>query len=123
MTTLDAQRLIDGREDAIGGVRRPGDIRVGEDGKQLGRRAPEDSWRVDIAHGAGESRSHRLECLFGRTDAISLDQEHSEVALVAVGPRELVLEHGPDESIVEETGGAVDDVERFSLRVVSLHAA
>jgi len=104
-------------------VRSPGDVRVGEDCQQLWRRPAQHSWCVDIAHGPRESRSHRLECLLGWTDAIGLDQKHSEVALVPVGPGKLIFEHGPYEAIVEESGCAVNDVKGFSLRVVGLDAA
>ena len=104
-------------------MRSPGDVRVGEDCQQLWRRPAQHSWCVDIAHGPRESRSHRLECLLGWTDAIGLDQKHSEVALVPVGPGKLIFEHGPYEAIVEESGCAVNDVKGFSLRVVGLDAA
>jgi hypothetical protein len=123
MTTLDAQRLVDGGKDAICSVRRPGDVGVGEDGEQLGRRPTQDSWCIDIAHGACEGGRHRLKHLLRLPDTICLDQQNSEIALVSVGSGELVLEHRPDEPIVEEPGGTVDDVERFSLWVVGLDAA
>jgi hypothetical protein len=123
MTTLDAERLVDGGEDAIGSVRRPGDVSVGEDGKQLGGRPTQDPWCVHVPHGACEGGRHRLENLFRRPDTIGLDQQNSEVALVAVRSGELVLQHGPDEAIVEEPRRAVDDVERLSLRIVGLDAA
>jgi hypothetical protein len=123
MTTLDAERLVDGGKDAIGCVRRPGDVRVGEDGQQLRRRATKDAWCVNVPHSAREGSRHRLEHLLRRPDTVCLDQQNSEVALVSVGSGELVLEHRPDEAIVEESGGAVHDVERFSLWVVGLDAA
>jgi hypothetical protein len=123
MTTLYAERLVDGGKDAIGGVRRPGHVRVGEDGEQLRRRATEDAWCVNVPHGAREGSRHCLEHLLRLPDTICLDQQNSEVALVSVSSGELVLEHRTDEAIVEQSGGAIDDVKRFSLWVVGLDAA
>jgi len=40
-----------------------------------------------------------------------------------MSPRQLVLEDWTHETIVEETRGPVDDVQRLSLRVVGTHAA
>ena len=123
MATLDAERFVDGGQDAIGSVRGSGDVRVGQDCEQLGRRATQDPRRVDVAHRTRKGRRHRLQGFLGWTGAIGLDQKHAEVALVPVSARQLVLEHGPYEAIVEQAGGAIDDVERFGLWVIGLDAA
>jgi hypothetical protein len=123
MTALDAQRLVDGGQDSVGGVSSSSDVCVGEDRQQLGRRATQDSGGVNVAHRSGKGRCHRLERFFRRTTAVGLDQQDSEVALISVGSSELILQHGPDEAIVEEAGGAVDNMERFGLGVVGLDAA
>jgi len=104
-------------------VRGARDIGVREDGKELGRGAPEHPGRVDVAHRAGERRGHRLERVVGRNRAVDLDEEHAEVALIAVRACELVFEDGAHEAIVEEAGGAVDDVQRLGLWVVRSDSA
>ena len=38
-------------------------------------------------------------------------------------PAKLVLEDGSHESIIEESGGPVDDVQRLRLRIVGFYAA
>jgi hypothetical protein len=119
MAALQLQSFVDRGQHAVGGVRCPCDVGVGQDGKELRRRAPEDSWGVDIAHGAGKGRCHRLQGLVSGTAAIGFDQKDAKVPLIAVSPRELVFEHGPDEAIVEESSRPVDYVERLRLRVVS----
>src|SRR5438309_199162 len=103
-------------------MRRTGDVGVGQDREELRRRTPEDSWCIDVADGAGEGGGHRLQRLVSSADSVGLDEEDAEVALVAVCARELILEHGPDETIVEEAGRAVDDVKGLGLRVVDLDA-
>jgi hypothetical protein len=118
MAALQLQGLVDGGQHAVGGVCGPGDISVRQDGKELWRRAAENSWCVHIAHSAGERCGHRLEGFVGRTTAIGLDQKDAQVALVAVSPRQLVFEHRPDEAIVEESCRPVNDVERLRLWVV-----
>jgi hypothetical protein len=40
-----------------------------------------------------------------------------------VSARQLILEHRADEAIVEKSRGAIDDVERLGLGIVSLDAA
>jgi hypothetical protein len=119
MAALQLQSFVDRGQHAVGGVRCPCDVGVGQDGKELRRRAPEDSWGVDIAHGAGKGRCHRLQGLVSGTTAIGFDQKDAKVPLIAVSPRELVFEDGPDEAIVEESSRPVDYVERLRLRVVS----
>jgi len=61
--------------------------------------------------------------LLGGAGAIGLDQQDAEVSLVAVRPGKLVFEHRTHETIVEESGGAVDDVQRLRLRVIGFDAA
>src|SRR4029077_21099411 len=61
--------------------------------------------------------------LIGRTGAVGLDEKNSKVALIAVRPRELVLEDGAHEAVVEQPGRAIDDVERFRLRIIDLDPA
>jgi hypothetical protein len=123
MTTLYAQSFVDRGKDAIRGVSRSGHIRVGEDGQQLRGRATQDAGCVNVPHGAREGSRHSLEHLLRLPDTIRFNQQNTEVALVSVSSGELVLEHRADETIVEQPGGAVDDVKRFSLRVVGLDAA
>jgi hypothetical protein len=123
MAALQLKRFIDRRQDSIGGVGRARHISVRQDREELGRRPAEDSWGVDIAHGAGQRSRHRLEGLFRRTAAIGLDQQNAEVSLVSVSPRQLVLEDRPHEALVEESSGPVDYVERLRLRVVHPDAA
>src|SRR5207249_3837294 len=53
-----------------------------------------------------------------RTNIRSFDQKHTEVALISMRARQLVLEHRAHEPLVEETRGAINDVQRFGLRVV-----
>lgn len=100
-----------------------GDVGVGQDRQELRRGAPQDSGRVDVADGSGERRGHRLEGLVDGERAVGFDQQHAEVALVAVSPRELILQDRPHEAIVEESGGPVDDVQRLCLGIVRTHAA
>jgi len=52
-----------------------------------------------------------------------LDQDYAERAAVSMRARQLVLQHGPDEAVVEEPGGSIDDVERLRLRLVDAHTA
>jgi hypothetical protein len=99
------------------------DVSVGQDGQQLRGCATKNSGRIDIAHGTGECGCHRLEGFLGRARAVGLDQQHSEVALVSVCARQLVLEYGANKAIVEQPGGAIDDMERFGLWVIGLDAA
>jgi hypothetical protein len=115
--------LVDGGEDPVGGMGRACDVRVGQYGQELRRGAAEDSRRVDVAHCARERGRHRLQRLIGGANSVGLDEQDAEVALIPVGASELVLEHGAHEAIVEETGGAVDDVKRLGLWVVDLDAA
>src|SRR4029077_1233674 len=116
------ERLVDGRQHAVRCVRRACDVGVRKDGEELRRRAPKDSWSVDIADGAGERRGHRLQRFVCSADSVGFDEENAKVALVSVRTRELVLEDGAHESIVEEAGRAVDDVKWLGLRVVDLDA-
>lgn len=118
MAALQLQGFVDGRQHAVGGVRGPGDIRVGQDGKELRGRAAENTRSVHITNGAGKRRGHRLEGFIGRAAAVGLDEKDAQVPLVPVSPRELVFEHRTDEAIVEESGRPVDDVKRLSLWVV-----
>jgi hypothetical protein len=118
MAALQLQGFVDRGQHSVGGVRGPCYIGVGQDRKELRRRASEDSWRIDIAHGAGEGRCHRLQGLVSGTAGIGFYQKDAEVPLIAMSPRELVFEHRPDEAIVEESGRPVDYVERFGLWVV-----
>jgi len=117
------ERIVHGDEDSVGGMRGAGHVGVRQDGEQLRWRAPEHAWRVDVAHRAGERRGHRLQRFVGGQCSVHLDEKDAEVALVAVRPRELVLEHGPHESIVEEARRAVDDVQRLGLWIVGPHSA
>jgi hypothetical protein len=112
------QGFVDSGKDAIGGVRRTGDVGVGEDRQQLGWRAAEDSRSVNVPNGARQSCSHGLQGFVRCADAIGLDEEDAKVALVSMRARELILEHRSHEAIVEETGRAVDDVKRLGLRVI-----
>jgi len=123
MAALQLQGLVDGGQHAVGGMCGAGDIGVRQDGEQLRRRTAEDSWRVDVAHGACKCRGHGLEGLVSRTAAVGLDKKDAEVPLVPMGPGELVFEHGTDEAIVEESSRPVDDVERLGLWVVGPDSA
>jgi hypothetical protein len=123
MAALQLQGFVDSGQHAVGGVRGPGDIGVGQDGKELRRRPAENSRRVDVAHGACKRRGHRLEGFVSRTAAVGLDQKDAKVPLVPMSPRELVFEHRPNEAIVEESSRPVDDVQRFGLWVVGPDAA
>ena len=98
-------------------------VRVRQDGEELGRGAPEHPGRVHVTHRAGERRGHRLERVVGWKRAVDLDEEHAEVALIAVRARELVFEDGAHEAIVEQACGAVDDVQRLGLWVVRSDSA
>jgi hypothetical protein len=122
MTTLKLQRLIDGGEDAIGRMSCSGDVGVGQDCQQLRGRATQDTGSIDVTHSACEGRRHRLEGFIGRPGTIGFDQQNAEVALVSVRARQLILEHWPNEAIVEQARGSVDDVEWFRLRVIGLDA-
>src|SRR5207253_7570025 len=99
------------------------DVGVGKDGEELGRGAPEDARRVDVPDCARERGGHRLQGFVGGADSIGFDQQHAEVALVSMSPGELVLEDRAYEAIVEEPGGAVDDVQRLSVWVISFDSA
>jgi hypothetical protein len=118
MAALQLEGLVDCGQDTVGGVRGPGDIGVGKDGKELRRRAAENSWRVDVAHGAGQGCGHSLERFVSRTAPVGLNQKDAKVSLIPMSPRELVFEHGADEAIVEEPSRPVDDVEWLGLWVV-----
>jgi hypothetical protein len=123
MTTLQLQRLVDGGQDAIGGMGRSGDVGVGQDGQQLRGRATQDARRIDVTHSACKGRGHRLEGFIGWAGAIGFDQQNAEVALVSMCARQLILEHWPNEAVVEQARGAVDDMEWFSLWVIGLDTA
>ncbi len=112
------QRFVDSGKNAIGGVRRPGDVGVGQYRQQLGRGAAQDSWSVDVAHRARKGCSHCLQGFVCCADAIGFDEEDAKVALVSMRARELVLEHRSNETIVEEAGRAVDDVKGLGLRII-----
>jgi hypothetical protein len=122
VTTLKFQRLVDCGQDAVGCMRGPSDIRVGQDGKKLWRRAAQDSWRVHISYCARERCGHRLQGVLRLTAGVGLDKKHAEISLIPVGARELVLEHGPYKAIVEEAGRPIDDVQGLSLGIISPHA-
>jgi hypothetical protein len=115
---LQLQGFVDSGQHAVGGVRGPRDIGVGQDGKELRRRAAENSWRVDIAYGARKRRGHRFQGFVSRTAAAGFDQEDAKVSLVPMSPRQLVFEHRPDEAFIEESSRSVHDVERLGLWVV-----
>lgn len=123
MTSRRLQGFVDSREDAICRVRGARDVRIGEYGQELRWRTAEDAWRVDVTHRAGQRGRHRLQSLLGGADSIGFDEKDSEVALIAMRARELVLEHGAHKAIVEEACGAIDDVQGLGLRVVHLDAA
>ena len=61
MAALQLQGLVDRGQHTVGGVRGSGDVCVGKDGKELRRRAAENSRRIDVSHGAGQGRGHRFE--------------------------------------------------------------
>jgi hypothetical protein len=100
-----------------------GDVGVGQDGKELRRRASEYSRRVDVPHRARKRGRHRFEGLISSADSVGFDQQHAEVPLVTVSPGQLVLENRAHEAIVEEPGGAVDDMQGLGLWVISLDSA
>ena len=104
-------------------MRRAGDVGVGQDREELRWGAAEDARSVDVANGARESGGHRLERLIDRAGLRRLDEQHAEIALVPVSAGELVLQHGAHETLVEQAGGAVDDVQRLGMRIIRAHAA
>lgn len=118
MAALQLQGFVDGGQHSVGGVRGPGDVSVGQDGQELRRRAAENTRRVHVANGAGKRGGHRLKGFVSRTAAVGLDQKNSKVSLVPMSPRKLVFEHGPNETIIEESCRPVDDMERLRLWVV-----
>jgi hypothetical protein len=123
VAALQLQRLVDGGEYPVGRVCGPGDVGVRQDRKELWRGAAQDSRRVDVTHSAGEGCGHRLEDFFGWSGAIGLDEQNAEISLVAVGPGKLVLEDWAYETIVEEAGRSIDDVEWLGLRVIGPDSA
>src|SRR6266851_5433773 len=118
MAARRLQGFVDSGKDAIGGVRRAGDVGVGEYRQQLGRRASEDSRSVDVANRARQGGSHGLQGFVRCPDAIGLDEEDAKVALVSMSACKLILEHRSHEAIVEEAGRAVDDVKGLGLWVI-----
>jgi hypothetical protein len=118
MAALELQRFVDRRQDAVCSMGRPGDISVRQDGKELRRGATQNSRRIYVAHGARQRGGHGLEGFVRRSAAIGLDQQDAKVALVSVGPGQLVLQHWTHEPLVEQACRPVDDVKGLRLRVV-----
>jgi hypothetical protein len=123
MATLQLESFIDSGKDAVGGVGGSRHVGVGQDGQELWRRAAQDPRGVNIAHRASQRSGHRFEGFVRWAAAVGLDQKHTKVSLVAVSPRQLVFEHGPHETIIEEPRRPIHDVERLGLWVVGPDSA
>ena len=70
MPALQLQGFVHCGKNSIGRVRGSRDVGVGEDGQELRRRAAQDSWGIDVTHGARQRSGHRLERIVGSTAAI-----------------------------------------------------
>jgi len=123
MTARWLESFVDRGQDPSGGMSGSGDVRVGKNGEQLGRDATKDPWSVDVANCARQCGCHGLESFVCRTHLVGFDQQDAEVALVAVGACQLVLEHWPDEAIVEEARGPIDDVEGLRVGIICSYPA
>jgi hypothetical protein len=123
VAALQLHRFVDRGQDPVGGVSGPGDVCVRQDRQELRRGAAQHPGGVDVANRSRERRGHGLEGLLRRAGPVGLDQKHAEVSLVAVGPRQLVLEYWPHKTIVEESRGAIDNVKGFCLGVIGPDSA